>query len=153
MTNSLTFQLDNNGIPNLLEAETKYTKEEEVKKKGSEEMVLKNKTHKFPLEFKQIWIELPIVLNGTETREITNKLKQFKDEEEQRRAITELRNDLESYLYFIKDKRGEDVFNSILSIVEKATLDESVKTTEEWFESTDSLEVHEYNEKLRKLKE
>lgn len=116
LTNSLTFQLDINGIPSLLEAETKYTKEEQTKKKGSDEMQLKNKTHKFPLEFKQLWIELPIVLNGTETREITNRLKQFKDEDEQRQAIVALRNDLESYLYFCKDKRGEDVFNGILSI-------------------------------------
>jgi len=104
------------------------------------------------LDFKQMWIELPIVINGTETREITNRLKQFRDEDEQRRAITEIRNDLESYLYFTKDKRTEDMFNSILSIKEKAGLDESVKEIQEWFDATDSIEAYEYNEKLRKLK-
>ena len=32
-------------------------------------------------------------------------------------------------------------------------LDESVKEIQEWFDSTDSIEAYEYNEKLRKLKE
>ena len=32
------------------------------------------KTRKYALDYKQIWIELPVVLNGTETREITKRL-------------------------------------------------------------------------------
>ena len=152
LTNSLTFQLDINGIPQLIEAETKATKEETVVSKIKQREKQKEKTRKYVLDFKQMWIELPIVINGTETREITNRLKQFRDEDEQRRAITEIRNDLESYLYFTKDKRTEDMFNSILSIKEKAGLDESVKEIQEWFDATDSIEAYEYNEKLRKLK-
>jgi hypothetical protein len=65
VTNSFIFNLDLSGIPTLSEAESKYVKQTESKKKGSDEVTVKNKTIKYPCEFKHRSIEIPAVINGT----------------------------------------------------------------------------------------
>jgi hypothetical protein len=64
-----------------------------------------------------------------------------------------VKNDLESYLYTARDKLTEEEFLAVLSEDEKSSLTKKLTATQEWFETTDSTEVEEYNEKLRKLRE
>jgi len=63
-----------NGIPTLLETESKYIKTKESKNKDTGEMEEKNVTVKLPLKFKANYVELPAVIGHTETHLISKSL-------------------------------------------------------------------------------
>lgn len=141
---SLIFVIDYNGISFLYTADAEYqvpvkkvlkkeATEEEPEEEIIEEVETERKTTTIKLAYRDL--EQPQILSSAGIQEIKNKLNSFKEVEKNAKALSESKNDIESYIYFVSDKTTEDVFVSVTSELQREAIGETIVLLKEWLES------------------
>lgn len=113
-----------------------------------EEIVLVNKTLSVQLTLSYRELEFPRTINKTEMADILANLKELSREDENRRKTAEARNNLESYIYFVKNKLEEDTFLLVINETDQEVVRQLASETLDWFEyESEGVDRHEVKEK------
>lgn len=136
-------------------AEDEEEKEpEKPKLKDDEEIVLKNKTLSVQLKLDSEELQFPRTINKTEMAVILDHLRELSKEDENRRKTAEARNNLESYIYFVKNKLDEDSFLLVTTEEDQELIRGNATEIQDWFEyESDGVDRSELREKQKILKD
>ena len=112
-----------------------FEAKEETVTKPEEMFTIERKT--IPLTYDYYDQQLPKMLGSSDVRKIRSKLLSFKDDEKKAKELAELKNELESYIYYLVDKNEEQVFMTVTTAEEREALSQEISETKEWMESSD----------------
>lgn len=128
---------------------------EEEEEKPKKVLVTKKKMHKFELSVLETALEQPPVISKSDADLIKSTLKRFDSFETEQKLRIELKNDLESYIYDVKDKLEGPEFQKVLSPLDKETLISLLSSTMSWLEglksAVSSSSFTEAKEKIVKI--
>ncbi len=82
---------------------------------------------------------------------MVNDAEKYKEEDQRRRDEINARNELESYVYGVKNSLDEEKVKSVLSEEELSELRGKLDDEVSWLDSNDSSSVETYNERKREL--
>ena len=181
----LTFAIDSSGLPALLSAEartevveteaesnttdTNSTEtanktegegenegEPETNKTEEEAKAPKKKVKKLALDLKLTNLEVPGPLTIGAVKVTAARLISLAKEDAERRKTAEARSELESYIYFLRERLEEETFRKVTTEGEREKLEKLLAETREWLDSPDFYTashstVEERKEKLHKV--
>lgn len=157
----LIFALDGNGIPFLYQVLNKYEvdavrkvpklkKVEETDENSAEEPSeapvmtepeFEEQTYKEvkegKLNFTQTDLETPRLLSIEEAQELIARVASYKAKEEDAKRLAEVKNDLESYVYYVKEKLEESSFLAVTKEDERERFDEQIAEVKDYMQSED----------------
>ena len=118
-------------------------------------IIKKKKQHKLKLGKIETQLESPEILTPTDIKYIQKKLESFTSFEKEQKIKIELKNDLESYIYDIKEKLLGVEFQKVLSPSDNEVLMPLLESTISWLETLDMKQVKSpvITEKKMKIQE
>lgn len=179
----LTFAIDSSGLPALLSAEARTevveteaesnatdtnsteaaNKTEEGESEGEPETkpeadtkAPKKKVKKLALDLKLTNLEVPSPLTIGAVKVTAARLISLAKEDTERRKTAEARSELESYIYFLRERLEEETFRKVTTEGERGKLEKLLEETRDWLDSEDfstasHSTVEERKEKLHKV--
>ena len=162
----LTFGVDSSGIPGLVSAEARVeivenepensenttgnstesdgndteneeNKPEKAPETESEAKPQKKKVKKLALDISSTNIELPSPLSLGGVKLTAARLISLAKEDAERRKTAEARSELESYIYYLREKLEEETFRKVTTEGEREKLEKLLEDTREWLDSPD----------------
>jgi hypoxia up-regulated 1 len=97
-------------------------------------------------------LELPPTLTHEQIRSLQRLLKKLTSDDKERKRLAEAKNEVEGYLYYLRDKLSEDDFVTVTTEEERTQLGDFLTHTETWLEDTESPEVSTYSARTSELK-
>ena len=133
------------------ENEEKPTENEE-KPKESDQKAGKKKVKKLDLDLKATNIEFPSPMSIGGVRLTAARLVSLSKEDTERRKTAESRSELESFIYFLREKLEEETFIKVTTLEEREKLEKMLGGVREWldgpnFYTATSAVVEEKKEK------
>ncbi|CAG9311977.1 HYOU1_3 [Blepharisma stoltei] len=101
-----------------------------------EEITVKEMQDK-KLEFNETDLEIPRTLKQEAAYELMTRIGAFKTKEEEKKRLAEVKNDLESYIYFLREKLEESAFIQVTQENEREEYSKSISETHDWMESAE----------------
>jgi heat shock protein 5 len=92
-------------------------------------------------------------LNEDEINIKVNEAKQFEEEDKFFKEKIDSRNGLESYTYTLKNQLDDKQFTDKLNKEDKETIQESVKSAQDWLESNPNATTEEYKAKKEEIEQ
>lgn len=122
------FELDNNGILNVLASEESTG--------NSKKIMIKNDKHK---------------LTKDQISDMIKEAKKYEQDDKKRREKIEARNELENYLYNTRNATDSEELKSKLGDLKFKKLNEIINEAMQWLDENDDLEKEEYVNKQKHI--
>ena len=117
------------------------------------EEITKLETKKFLLNTTSTQLEKPFPLNATEIKQIRDDFKARRDQEEEIKRLVQVKNDIESYIYYMKEKIEDEEFLKVTQEQERSEFMEELVKAQDWMETEefDKLKSWEIRKAKRDL--
>ena len=90
-------------------------------------------------------------LSEEQIDEMIQNAEKYKEDDNKARELVESRNDLENYLYQVKASANDPNFKDKISSEDASTIEENVKSTQEWLNNNSPTDKTEYDDKKSEL--
>ena len=131
----VTLELDSSGIAKLSSVQAKVETEVEVTDEESEETHKKKKIYKEALTFSEKYLEEPFPLEEEEVKALKKKLDTFTKYDEELKLKAQYRNELESLVYYVREKLEGPEFLSVWKEDELQSATKALQEALDWAES------------------
>jgi len=92
-------------------------------------------------------------LSQEEIDRIVEEAEKYKAEDEEKRKQVQAKNDLENFVYQMRNTLDDSKFKDLLKEEDKKKVDEAVKTCLKWIEEHPHADKDEYDNKRKELEE
>ena len=138
------------------ESEQGQDTEKKENQTEAESKAQKKKVKKLALDLKLTNLEFPSPLTIGAVKTTAARLVSLAKEDAERRKTAEARSELESYIYFLRERLEEDTFRKVTTEGERDKLEKLLSETREWLDGPDfstasHSTVEERKEKLQKV--
>jgi hypothetical protein len=138
------------------EGEGEQGQDTEKKENETDTKAQKKKVKKLTLDLKLTNLEFPSPLTIGAVKATAARLVSLAKEDADRRKTAEARSELESYIYFLRERLDEDTFRKVTTEGERDKLEKLLSETRDWLDGPDfstasHSTVEERKEKLQKV--